>query len=371
MQDYLNLNLISENILEHRQVGKISHSLGNIIFITVCAVISGAEHWDEIEDFGKAKIEWLKKYLDLSNGIPSHDTFSRFFQILKPEEFQKAFLIWVNDIIENMGGDFIAIDGKTLRRSYNKKDNKAAIHMVSAWSNQNNLVLGQLKTAEKSNEITAIPELIKVINIENSIVTIDAMGTQKNIATTIIEEKGDYILQVKGNQPTLEKDVIASFKNNLESDNMQSYIQSTDKKEHGRFEERKYYITEDLSGISQKDNWSGLNSIGMIESTRIIDGNTSIQQKYFICSINDDVKTFAGATRQHWGIEVKLHWRLDVIFDEDLSRIRKGYAPENFAIIKHIALAMLMNEKSSKKGVARKRLNCALCDEYREKVLKI
>jgi predicted transposase YbfD/YdcC len=369
MQDYLNLNLISANIPEHRQEKKISHPLENIIFITVSAVISGAEHWDEIEDFGKAKIEWLKKYLDLTNGIPSHDTFSRFFQALKPEVFQEAFIIWVNSIVENLGGDFIAIDGKTLRRSYNKKDNKAAIHMVSAWSNQNNLVLGQLKTAEKSNEITAIPELVKVINVENSIVTIDAMGTQKNIAATIIGEKGDYILQVKGNQPTLEKDVIASFKNNLEADNIKSYIQSTGKKEHGRFEERKYYITEDLSRISQKGDWTGLNSIGMVESTRIIDGHTSVSQKYFICSISDDVKTFAGATREHWGIEVKLHWRLDVIFDEDLSRIRKGHAPENFAIIKHIALAMLMKEKSSKKGVARKRLNCALCDEYREKVL--
>jgi|APSaa5957512622_1039677.scaffolds.fasta_scaffold39907_2 predicted transposase YbfD/YdcC len=371
MQDYLNLNLISENISEHRQVSKIYHPLENIIFITVSAVISGAEHWDEIEDFGNAKIEWLEKYLNLTNGIPSHDTFSRFYQILDPKEFQKAFLIWVNNIVENLGGDFIAIDGKTLRRSYDKKDNKAAIHMVSAWSNQNNLVLGQLKTAEKSNEITAIPELVKVVNIENSIVTIDAMGTQKSIATAIIEEKGDYILQVKGNQPTLEKDVIASFKNNLESDNMKSYIQPIGKKKHGRFEGRKYYITEDLSGISQKDNWTGLKSIGMIESIRIVDGNTSITQKYFICSINDYVKTFAGASRQHWGIEVKLHWRLDVIFDEDLSRIRKGYAPENFAIIKHIALAMLMKEKSSKKGVARKRLSCAFCDDYREKVLKI
>ena len=242
--------------------------------------------------------------------------------------------------------------------------------MVSAWSDQNDLVLGQLKTAEKSNEITAIPELVKVIDIENSIVTIDAMGTQKNIATTIIEGKGDYILQVKGNQPTLEKDIINSFKNNLESDKVKSYIQDMGKKNHGRFEERKYYMTESLSGVSQKDEWTGLKSIGMIESTRIIDGHTSVTQKYFICSINDDVKNFAAATRKHWGIEVKLHWRLDVIFDEDLSRIRKGHAPENFAIIKHVALAMLMKEKSTKKGVARKRLSCAFCDEYREKVLK-
>jgi predicted transposase YbfD/YdcC len=369
MQNYLNINELFENIPEHRQLGKVFHSLQNIIFITVTAVISGAEHWDEIEDFGNAKIEWLKKYIDLTHGIPSHDTFSRFFQSLKPQIFQKAFTIWVSSIVENLGGDFIAIDGKTLRRSYDKNNNKMAIHMVSAWSNKNDLVLGQLKTAEKSNEITAIPELVKAIDIENSIVTIDAMGTQKKIATTIIEEKGDYILQVKGNQPTLEKDIIASFKNNLESNNVKSYIQTTGKKEHGRFEVRKYYITEELSHISQKNNWCGLKSIAMVESSRTIDEHTSVTQKYFICSINDDVKKFAAASREHWGIEVKLHWRLDVIFDEDLSRIRKGYAPENFAIIKHIALAMLMKEKSLKKGVARKRLNCALSDEYREKVL--
>ncbi len=371
MRENLSLNVLTENISEHRQVNKIEHSLENIIFITISGVISGAEHWDEIEDFGKTKKEWLSKYIDLKNGIPSHDTISRFFQVMDPKEFQKAFTIWTSEITNNLGRDYIAIDGKTLRRTHDSKNGKSAIHMVSAWSNLNDLVLGQLKTAEKSNEITAIPQLIKTIDIENSIVTIDAMGTQKNIAETIIEKEGDYILQVKGNQPTLESDIMNYFKANKNNNEVNFYIQESDKKEHGRVEERKYYITENLDSITQKEEWTGLKSIGMIESKSEIDGKVSCATKYFISSTNDDVKKFANATRQHWGIEIKLHWRLDVIFNEDLSRIRKDYSAENFAVIKHIALAMLMKNKSLKMGTARKRLKCALCDEYRESVLKI
>jgi predicted transposase YbfD/YdcC len=222
--------------------------------------------------------------------------------MIKPKEFQNAFLAWINAIIRNKGADFIAIDGKTLRGSYNKKDEKAAIHMVSAWSNLNSYVLGQLKTEEKSNEITAIPELLKLVDIEESIVTIDAMGTQKKIVSEIKKQKGDYILQVKGNQPTLEKEIVEVFEKHLDSNNIKSYIETSDKKNHGRLETRKYYITDYIENISKKDDWNGLNAIGMTESTRIIDGEISTQRKYYICSIAPNVVTFANASRQHWGI---------------------------------------------------------------------
>lgn len=371
MKENLKVGIFTENINDYRQQEKIDHPLENIIFITIAAVISGADYWQEIEDFGNAKKAWLGKYLNLENGIPSHDTIARFFQMIKPKEFQNAFLTWVNAIIENKGADFIAIDGKTLRGSYNKKDEKAAIHMVSAWSNLNSYVLGQLKTEEKSNEITAIPELLKLIDIEESIVTIDAMGTQKKIASEIKKQKGDYILQVKGNQPTLEKEIVEIFEKHLDSDNVKSYIETSDKKDHGRLETRKYYITDYIKNISKKDDWNGLNAIGMTESTRIIDGKISTKRKYYICSIAPNVITFANASRQHWGIENKLHWVLDVAFNEDQSRIRSGYAPENLATIKHLALGMLKKETASKKSIARKRYSCALDDKFLEKIMKI
>jgi predicted transposase YbfD/YdcC len=272
--DCLKLNIFSENINDFRQQGKIDHPLENIVFITIAAVISGSDTWKEIEIFGNAKKQWLEKYLDLKNGIPSHDTFERFYQIIKPTEFQNAFLIWINEIIKNKGLDYVAIDGKTLRGSYNKKENKAAIHMVSAWSNLNCCVIGQLKTEEKSNEITAIPELLKLIEIKGSVVTIDAMGTQKKIAAEIINQEADYILQVKGNQPTLEEDIIESFEH-FNLDKVESYFEKSDKKEHGRFETRKYYITDCLDFISHKEIWPGLKSIAMTESIREVDNKTS------------------------------------------------------------------------------------------------
>jgi len=371
MKENLKIGIFTENIKDYRQQGKIDHPLENIVFITIAAVISGANYWEEIEDFGTAKKEWLGKYLDLENGIPSHDTIARFFQMIKPQEFQSAFLVWINSIIKNAGADFVAIDGKTLRGSYNNKDEKAAIHMVSAWSNLNSCVLGQLKTEEKSNEITAIPELLKLIDIEGSTVTIDAMGTQKKIAAEIIRQKADYILQVKGNQPTLEKEVIQSFDNYLDTNSVESYIEKSDKKVHGRLEIRKYYITDWLENISKKENWNGLNSIAMTESTRIIDDEISVNRKYYICSIMPNVKTFAEGSRQHWGIENKLHWGLDVSFNEDQSRIRTGHAPENLATIKHVALGILKQETNSKKSIARKRYSCALDDKFLEKVMRI
>ena len=356
-----------DTITDPRQKKKITHPLKNIIMITICAVICGANTWEEIADFGKAKKEWLKKFLVLpDNKIPSSDTIARLFHIIKVKEFESFFLSWINSLIPESEQDYVAIDGKTLRRSFDKDSDKPAIHMVSAWSSNNSCVLGQVKTEEKSNEITAIPELLKVLELENSIVTIDAMGTQKKIVTTIIENKADYILAVKGNHPKLESEIIDYFDN--------IHLESLDHHEerdtgHGRMEVRKYYISGDIDFISSKKEWTNLSAIGMTESIRHIGGKNSTQRKYYIISIAPDVIVFASATRKHWGIENSLHWCLDVGFREDECRIRKGFAAENMAVVRHIALNLLKNEKNSKKGIARKRFNAALNNNYLEKVL--
>ena len=260
------------------------------------------------------------------------------------------------------------IDGKTLRRSYDKKSNKAAIHMVSAWSSKNSCVLGQVKTEEKSNEITAIPELLKILDIKNTIVTIDAMGTQKKIVSTIVKNGGDYVLAVKGNQPTLEAEIIDYFEN--VPLNKLDYFEENDNN-HGRLEIRKYYTSNKIDFISSISKWQNLNSVGMTESTRNVNGKISVQKKYYISSICSNVKIFSEATRKHWGIENSLHWCLDVGFREDECRIRKGAAAENLAIVRHIALNMLKKEKTFKRGIAGKRFNAALDNDYLEKILKI
>jgi len=356
-----------KTIADPRQESKITHPLQNIIMITICAVICGADTWEDIADFGRTKKGWLKKFLVLpDNKTPSADTTARLFHILKVKEFEQYFLNWINSIIPKCNRDYVAIDGKTLRRSFDKDSKKAAIHMVSVWSSHNSCVLGQVKTEEKSNEITAIPELLKVLEIENAIVTIDAMGTQKKIATTIIENNADYILAIKGNQPKLESEIIDYFENTPL--NSLNYHEERDTG-HGRIEVRKYYISNDIDFLSSKNEWAKLSTIGMTESLRHVGGTNSIQKKYYIASIPPDVIAFAGATRKHWGIENSLHWCLDVGFREDECRIRKGFAAENMAVVRHIALNMLKNEKTSRRGIAGKRFNAALNNNYLEKVL--
>jgi len=358
-----------EIIKDPRQEGKITHPLRNIVLISICAVICGANTWEEIADFGKKKKEWLAKFLELPDvSTPSADTIARFFQVIKVKEFELYFLKWIKSLTGEAEGDYIAIDGKTLRRSYDSTSEKAAIHMVSAWSALNGCVLGQVKTEEKSNEITAIPELLKVLEINNSVVTIDAMGTQKKIAEAIIKEGGDYILAVKSNQPKLEKDIVEYF-NQVDLRTLDSHEEV--ETNHGRSEVRRYYISDNLETLSTKSEWLGLKAIGMTESRRLSEGVLTMQKKYYIVSISPNVMEFANASRKHWGIENSLHWCLDVGFREDECRIRKGYAAENMAIVRHMALNMLKKEKSTKKGIARKRFNAALSDEYLELILNI
>jgi predicted transposase YbfD/YdcC len=349
------------------------HKLIDIIVIAICAVICGAEGWEEIEQFGKEKQEWLENILELPSGIPSHDTISRVFSKMNPQEFEKCFFEWVSSLTESISG-VVAIDGKTLRRSHDRSTGKKALHMVSAWAAENRLVLAQLATEQKSNEITAIPELLRMLDLSGCIVTIDAMGTQKKIVKQIVEQKGDFALALKKNQGSLYTKVQETFELAKKDDfsNVKHEKTRIEEKGHGRQEIRAYWIIDDESVMSALDphgDWEKLRSIGMVESTRIIGEKTTKQVKYYILSIEGIVETFSHAVREHWGIENKVHWILDVAFREDLSRIREGHSAQNFAILRHIALNMLKKEKTAKGGIHAKRLKAGWSTNYLEKVL--
>lgn len=350
------------------------HLLSDIMLLTILGVICGAETWVAIERFGESKYEWLKTILKLPNGIPSHDTIGDLFSRLEPAQLQTAFLDWVNSVFDFSGGEIIAIDGKTLRGSYDNARNRPAIHMINAWACKNNLVLGQYKTEEKSNEITAIPELLKMLDLKNNIVTIDAMGCQKKIASQIIEQEGDYVLNLKGNQPTLYEDVklfICDYVDNKKNQNSVFDSFEIIDGEHGRIETRRFWVTEDIKWLSQFSQWPGLKSIGMVEYEYVdkATGKTYIERRFFISSLPANAKKIAKAIRMHWGIENGLHWCLDVGFDEDHSRVRKDFAPENFAVIRQIALNLLKQEKTAKVGIKNKRLMAGWDHAYLAKVL--
>lgn len=346
------------------------HNLSDILVIAVCAVLCGAESFPAIEDFGHEREEWLKQFLELPEGIPSHDTFTRIFRLLDPVQFQACFLSWMEAVAAATAGEVVAIDGKALRRSFDKGRAKRAIHMVSAWATANGVVLGQRKVDAKSNEITAIPELLALLALKGCIVTIDAMGCQRAIAQKIVEQGADYVLALKGNQPTLEQAVERFFVTGPEAEahrTKSNYHEQTEQG-HGRVETRCAWISDALDAELTAAAWPGLQSIGMVEATRTLGGETSVEQRFYLSSLPPQAAQFAQAVRNHWGIENRLHWTLDVTFREDQSRLRTGYGAENFAVLRHIALNLLRQEPSAK-SLPRKRLACALNPAYLLKVL--
>ncbi len=346
------------------------HKLSDILVIAVCAVLCGAESYPAIEDFGHERAEWLKQFLELPEGIPSHDTFNRVLRLLDPVQFQACFLRWMQAVAEVTAGEIVAIDGKALRRSFAKGTGKRAIHMVSAWASENGAVLGQRKVDTKSNEITAIPDLLDLLALNGCIVTIDAMGCQRTIAQKIVDQGADYVLALKGNQPTLEQAVERFFVTDPEAEahrTQSDYHEQTEQR-HGRVETRCAWISADLEAELSAIAWPGLQSIGMVEATRTLGGKTSVEQRFYLSSLPPEAEQFAQAVRKHWGIENQLHWSLDVTFREDLSRLRTGHGAENFAVLRHIALNLLRQEPSAK-SLPRKRLACALNPAYLLKVL--
>lgn len=346
------------------------HKLSDILVIAVCAVLCGAESYPAIEDFGHEREEWLKQFLELPEGIPSHDTFNRVLRLLDPVAFQRCFLQWMQSVAAVTAGEIVAIDGKALRRSFAKGTGKRAIHMVSAWASENEVVLGQRKVDTKSNEITAIPELLELLVLKGCIVTIDAMGCQRTIAQKIVAQGADYVLALKGNQPTLEQAVEHFFVTGPEAEahRTQSEYHEQSEQGHGRVETRCAWISADLEAELRAAAWPGLQSIGMVETTRTLGGKTSVAQRFYLSSLPPDAEPFAQAVRKHWRVENQLHWSLDVTFREDQSRVRTGHGAENFAVLRHIALNLLGQEPSTK-SLPRKRLACALNPDYLLKVL--
>lgn len=349
------------------------HQLIDIIVIGICAVVCSADSFVEMEEFGRAKREWFETFLDLPNGIPSHDTFRRVFGKLQPAEFQRRFLAWIKSVQEQTKGEVIAIDGKALRGTFARSTSKLALRMVSAWATHNSLVLGQVKTAEKSNEITAIPCLLQLLEIEGCIVTIDAMGCQKEIAGQIVEQGADYCLSLKGNQGLLHQEVREYFQWARAIDFKQvefDYAEAVEK-DHGRIETRRCWSVADVEWISDKAQWQGLRSICAVEAERIevVTRKQSIETRYFISSLESNAHELMRVVRKHWGVENALHWVLDVAFREDNCQIRKDHGAENFAMLRHIALNLLKREKTSKVGVRIKRNKAGWDNNYLLKVL--
>lgn len=348
--------------LERRKL----HSLTDILCITICAVICGAQHWTQVEEFGLSKESWFRTFLKLENGIPCHDTFGYVFAALNPQEFEKRFIRWVEALSEKTQGDIISFDGKVLKKSFDKASGKAAIHMVSAFSSANQVILGQLKVSDKSNEITAVPELLKLLVLEGTIVTTDALNCQKDIAAAIVDRGADYVLALKENHPTLYQDVELYFQKPGRSC---LFSEIEVEKGHGRIESRQYGLDTEIKWLHQKSQWKNLKSIGMVESRREVNGEVSIERRYYLSSLSN-LTDFSKAVRHHWSIENQLHWVLDVAFREDFSRVRIQNAAENFSIIRRIALNLLRQEKTCKRGIESKRLKAGWDQRYLLKVLK-
>jgi len=358
-----------ETIRDSRQAGKVKHSMLEVIIMTISAVVSGCEHWEDIADFCKVKETWFREKvgLELKHGVASHDTFQRIFAIIRPKELEKRFSAWMKAVVEKTQGECVSIDGKTIRGS--RDESEHVIHMVSAWANRNQMVLGQVRTDEKSNEITAIPELLELLELTGCIVTIDAMGCQKEIAKNIMQSHADYVLALKENHPTIFGEVKFYFESALNEPHFYGDIQKakTLEKGHGRIEKRVYYLTDEIGWMEDKAQWSGLKAIGMVCS-RVEKADGIHEQTRFFLSSVDDIALFSEAVRSHWGIENSLHWCLDVVFNEDKSKTHVDNSGENFAVIRHIALNLL-KAYPAKMSFARKRRKCEYDPDFVANVL--
>jgi predicted transposase YbfD/YdcC len=373
-------SVFDSNVLKHfsgledpRIERSKQHLLDDIVAIAILAVIAGADSWVAIETYAQAKQEWLRQFLALPNGIPSHDTIARVFARLDSQAFEQCFLNWIQSMTQAMGAQVIPIDGKKVRQSFDRSAGSKAIHVVSAWACEHRLVLGQVKVDDKSNEITAIPKLLDMLELAGCIITIDAMGCQKEIATQIIAKKADYVLALKGNQGKLSEEVSRWFEQGRKQGfaGIEHSYHETTEAGHGRIEIRQYWSVpvSALGELTQQKQWSGLKSVGMVVCERRLWNKTTLEVRFYISSLESDAQVLADAVRSHWGIENSVHWVLDVTFNEDASRIRKDNAPENFAILRHLALNLLSRDKTVRGSIAQKRYRAGLDNNYLAQVI--
>lgn len=367
MNRKLDIRLYFSGMKDPRIDRRKLHSMDDIIFISIASVLSGAETWNDMEMYGKQKIDWLSNILSLQNGIPTHDTFNRFFAALEPSEFETRFMKWVQSISQHIQGEVVSIDGKTMRGSKGQ-DCKSATHIVSAWASDNEAILGQIKVDQKSNEITAIPELLDALLLQGCVVTIDAMGCQTKIAEKILEKEADYVLAVKDNQKELHSNIKDSFRFLKAA---AEYTAPTEY-DHGRIENRKCTIVSDLTMVEDKGNWPGIQSLVKIDSERTFKatGKIETETRFYISSIKDDAQKIGKSIRKHWGIENKVHWILDVAFNEDSSRKRIGTAAQNYSVLNRIALNLLKKD-DTKIGIKGKRLKAGWNNDFILELLKI
>ena len=355
---------------DHRVAKKTRHRLDEIVFVAICAVVSGAEGWSDIVEFAQAKLDWLRRFVRLQHGIPVDDTYARVLSVVSPKALTECLLAWTQDLAAQCPGEVIAIDGKSVRRSHDRKARRHPLHLVRAWASGQGLALGMVKTDVKSNEITAIPELLSFLELKGALVTIDAMGCQTTIAEQIVRQGGDYLLAVKDNQPTLHE-TLRDFFTTARAHNFagvsHTFAETVDAG-HGRIETRRCWASDCLQTVAEPQRWTGLKSLVMIERERWVGDAISLEQAYFISSAAAQADRLGEAVRAHWSIENSCHWVIDVSFNEDQSRIRRGDSAQNFALLRQFALN-LMKQNSAKASIRKKLFRASLNDEFRFQVL--
>jgi predicted transposase YbfD/YdcC len=378
MQTHLNSTTVTKNqlvslltVLEEvpdpRVTVIVDHDLPDILTIALCTILCGGDSFYDMEEFGAVRLDWLKTFLRLRNGAPTHDTYNRVFQALDPEQFGEVLARWTQSVRTVVGGEVVALDGKAVRRALNRGEDARVI--VSAWATESGLLLGQRKVKNKSNEITAVPELLRALELAGCIVTADALHCQKNIAKEIVEADADYVLALKGNQGTVFAEVKAFLDEAIQRrESHLEFTQTTDKG-HGRVEVRRYWQTEKIGWFVDREAWVGLRSVGVVEARRTVNGQESVERRYYLSSLPADAEKFGRAVRGHWGVENGLHWVLDMVFGEDQSRARSGYAVENLAATRRLAINLLRRDKTCQRGIKGKLLRAAIDPDYLIRIL--
>lgn len=359
---------ILEEVPDPRVTATVDHDLPDILTIALCTILCGGDSFYDMEEFGEVRLDWLKTFLRLRNGAPTHDTYNRVFQAIDPDQFSDCLSRWTQSVRAVLGGEVVALDGKAMRRALKKGEDPRVI--VSAWATESGLLLGQRKVKDKSNEITAVPELLRALELAGCIVTADALHCQKNTAKEIKEADAEYVLALKGNQGTAFTEVKTFLDEAIARKETHLVTLKTTDKEHGRLEVRRYWQTEKLEWFADRKEWEGLKSVGVVEARRTVGGKESVERRYYLSSLSNNAERFAKAVRGHWGVENSLHWVLDVVFGEDDSRARSGYAAENLAATRRLAINLLRRDKTCKRSIKGKLMRAAIDPDYLKLILK-